>query len=181
MSSHRSTYRHGNVREAATQAGYCIVSEGDLRDLTMRSVADRIGVAHRSLYLAFGDRDGLLDAIAEKAFDALFEAVRPANSGADFAVRYCRFALKNGGLYDMMMSRRHAEMKHAPALQAAVHRVIRKAFEFFASATATPGVNRRAVMRITMLLHGALTLYRMGVLDIPNDRAFMEEVRGLMA
>ncbi len=178
--SKRATYRHGNVREAATEAGFRILDETGLEALTMRNVADSIGVAHRSLYLAFNDREGLLDAIAVQAFDAMHAAVKSARSGPDFAARYCRFALGRSGLYDVMMSRRHGQMKHNPELQASVHRVITKAFEFFATPGASSPVNRRAVMRITMLLHGAITLYRMGVLDIESDRIFLDEVRRMV-
>jgi AcrR family transcriptional regulator len=131
------------------------------------------------LYNAFEDREALLDAVAVKAFDSLAKALQPAASRQEFVRAFVRFALRKPHLYALIMSRKHATMKDTPALQAAAHRVITKAFEFFAEPGARSAVNRRAIMKQLMLINGALTLYRLGVLDLPSEARFLEEVIAL--
>jgi AcrR family transcriptional regulator len=67
----RATYRHGNLKAAALKAAYGLVAKAGHEDLSLREVADAVGVAHRSLYNHFRDREALLDAVATDAYTKL--------------------------------------------------------------------------------------------------------------
>ena len=100
--------------------------------LSLREVADAVGVAHRSLYNHFRDREALLDAVATEAYRRLAAILVKANAPEGYTAKYVRFALANRALYALMTSRPHATMKQNPPLQTAVHGVITQAIGSFA-------------------------------------------------
>src|SRR5882724_9252693 len=66
-----------SAREAFVQDGY--------ESLSMRSLAERIGCSHGSIYLHFKDKETLFDCLVEESFAQLAEALtglKPA--GKDF-------------------------------------------------------------------------------------------------
>ena len=172
----RTTYRHGNVRAAAIAAAYAMLARDRETALSLRRVAAAIGVAHRSLYNHFADRDALLNAVAREGFLRLATALRPKCTKAAFIATFVRFALAHPGLYDAMMSRRHATLYRTPDLQRAVHAVITEALRLFGNPHRTSLENRRAVMKSYILLHGGLTLHRAGILDVAGTKGLVTEL-----
>ncbi len=67
----RATYRHGNLKAASLKAAYGLVAKAGHESFSLREVADAVGVAHRSLYNHFRDREALLDAVATEAYTKL--------------------------------------------------------------------------------------------------------------
>src|SRR5258707_13214288 len=120
----RATYRHGNLPAAALKAAYGLVARAGHERLSLREVADAVGVGHRSLYNHFRDREALLDAVATDAYSRLAAHLVKAQTPDDYTATYVRFALANRAIYALMTSRPHATMKHNPPLQRAVHKVI---------------------------------------------------------
>lgn len=179
MPQTRETYRHGNVRLDAVNAAYAAVQRHGAEGLSLRRIADTIGVAHRTLYHHFADREALLDAIAERGFERLAAELVPATDADEFVERYLGFALDAPGLYALMMSRPHATMKHKPALQTAAHLSIAEAMRHFTAPGDDPQQRRRAVMRVLILLHGSLSLYGSGILDQPSHDHFVVETQAL--
>lgn len=172
-------YHHGDLEAAARKAALALVeAEGGIA-LSMRKVAAAAGVAHRALYNHFDGREGLLDAVAIDGYDALAGSVADAATREEFIAAYLRFGLARPHLYALMMSRPHATMPAKPPLQAAVHRVIARAFAFFADPDAPSAANRRRVMRVYVLLHGALSLRQAGILDVPDDAAFIADMQAM--
>src|SRR5216684_1759669 len=155
----RATYRHGNLKAAALKAATRLVAKAGHEQLSLREVADAVGVAHRSLYNHFEHREALLDAVAT----------------------YVRFALANRALYALMTSRPHATMKHNPPLQRAVHIGITEAMRIFCREVETPAARRRAVMKIYLTLYGGISLYAAGVLDQPSEKALIAELAAMNA
>ncbi|MBE7635237.1 TetR family transcriptional regulator [Sneathiella sp. P13V-1] len=176
----RTTYRHGNIREEAVKFSLEITDTEGHEALSMRKVAGHLGVAHRALYNHFKDREALLDAVATEGFNQLADEVDNSATQNDFIATYLDFALKRSSLYNLMMSRPHATMSDTPPLQSAVHRVITKAMSFFGSPNNSSEENRRAVMKATILLHGGITLRTNGILDVPDDKGFIEEISRMM-
>ena len=140
----RATYRHGNLRAEALKAATRLVAEHGHERLSLREVAEAVGVAHRSLYNHFVHREALLDAVATEAYLRLAGSVAKAKTPEDYTARYVRFALANRALYALMTSRPHATMKHNPPLQTAVHKVITEAMRIFARDIASSAERRRA-------------------------------------
>src|SRR6266478_974861 len=177
----RATYRHGNLKAAALKAATRLVARAGHEQLSLRAVADAVGVAHRSLYNHFGDREALLDAVATDAYARLAAILVKANTPEDYTAKYVRFALANRALYALMTSRPHATMKHNPPLQKAVHMVITEAMRIFCADIESPVARRRAVMKVYITLYGGISLYATGVLDQPSEKALITELSAMNA
>jgi AcrR family transcriptional regulator len=177
----RTTYRHGNLRAAAVTAAFRLVAKAGHEQLSLREVADAVGVAHRSLYNHFEDRQALLDAVATEAYTRLAALLVNAETPADYTAIYVRFALANRAIYALMTSRPHATMKHNPPLQSAVHKVITEAMRIFCKDIETPAERRRAVMKVYITLYGGISLYAAGVLDQPSEKALIAELSAMNA
>ena len=177
----RATYRHGNLKSAALKAATRLVAASGHEQFSLREVADAVGVAHRSLYNHFPDREALLDAVATEAYNRLAAILVKVDAPHDYTAKYVRFALANRALYALMTSRPHATMKHNPPLQTAVHKVIAQAMRIFCRDIESPAERRRAVMKIYITLYGGISLYAAGVLDQPNEKALIAELSAMNA
>jgi AcrR family transcriptional regulator len=177
----RDTYRHGNLRSEALAAATRLVTEAGHEALSLREVADAVGVTHRSLYNHFADREALLDAVATDAYIRLAATLTKAQSPADYTASYVHFALANRALYVLMTSRPHATMKNNPPLQSAVHKVIAEAMRIFCGDIAAPAERRRAVMKVYIMLYGGISLYAAGILDQPGEKALIAELSAMIA
>lgn len=177
----RTSYRHGNLRSAALKAAARLVASSGHERLSLREVAEAVGVAHRSLYNHFEHREALLDAVATEAYTRLATKLAKAMTPADYTAIYVRFALKNPAIYALMTSRPHATMKHNPPLQRAVHQVITQAMRIFCADIESPIERRRAVMKVYITLYGGISLYATGVLDQPSETALIAELSAMNA
>jgi AcrR family transcriptional regulator len=177
----RATYRHGNLKSAALKAAARLVAAAGHEQLSLREVAEAVGVAHRSLYNHFADREALLDAVATEAYTRLAAILVKAETPQDYTAKYVRFALANRALYALMTSRPHATMKHNPPLQAAVHKVITQAMRIFCQHIESSAERRRAVMKVYITLYGGISLYTAGVLDQPSEKALIAELSAMNA
>ncbi|MFM6850853.1 MAG: TetR/AcrR family transcriptional regulator, partial [Terrabacter sp.] len=113
-----SPYHHGNLRDALVEAAVDVVREGGPEALSLRELARRVGVSHAAAYRHFADRDALVDAVAERALDALTAAMerRLADVDDDDPVRrarrrlhatgagYVEFALAETGLFRLLFT-----------------------------------------------------------------------------
>jgi AcrR family transcriptional regulator len=176
----RKSYRHGNVHAEAVAAALTLVVEGGHEALSLRRVADAVGIAHRSLYNHFESREALLDAVAEEGFTRLAAKLETAHTTDGYVEKYVRFALANARLFDLMKSRPHATMKQKPSLQRAVHLGITPALRLFGEASRTPEENRRAVMKVLILLSGGIALHQAGILDVEGDRGLIRELQAMV-
>jgi AcrR family transcriptional regulator len=176
----RTTYRHGNLKAEAVSVTYRLVAEAGHESLSLRQVADAAGVAHRSLYNHFADREALLDAVATDAYARLATILAKTQGPEDYTAKYVHFALANRQIYALMTSRPHATMKHNPPLQQAVHKVITEAMRIFCGDVVGPANRRRRVMKIYTLLYGGISLYAAGILDIANEKALVAELSAMI-
>lgn len=177
----RDTYRHGNLKAEALKTAFGLVAKAGHEALSLREVADAVGVAHRSLYNHFENREALLDAVATEAYTRLGARLAKAETPEDYTAAYVRFALQNRAIYALMTSRPHTTMKHNPPLQRAVHKGITEAMRIFCRDIETPAARRRAVMKIYLTLYGGISLYAAGVLDQPSEKALIAELSAMNA
>jgi AcrR family transcriptional regulator len=177
----RKTYRHGNVKAEAITAAWRLIAKAGHEALSVRQVADALGVAHRSLYNHFKHREALLDAVATEAYLRLGELLKAAQTREAYTATYVRFALANLQIYRLMTSRPHATMKFNPPLQAAVHTVITEGFRLFIRPEQTSAQRRRAMMKVFIIHFGGITQYVNGILDLPNEDALVAELSAMTA
>ncbi|MFI5510686.1 TetR/AcrR family transcriptional regulator [Mycobacterium sp. NPDC051804] len=84
-----------------------LLDTGHAKDVSIRSVAQRVGVTPPSIYLHFTDKDALLDAVCARYFEKLDEEMQAAAAGEAAPIdalraqglAYVRFAVKTPELY----------------------------------------------------------------------------------
>lgn len=104
--------RGGELRGQILTAAMSLLQEtGDEAAVSVRGVAERVGVSVPSLYLHFADKQTLIDAVCEQVFEALYQRMRAAAAGAQdpFAAlraqgnAYVHFAVQNPEHYRIVM------------------------------------------------------------------------------
>jgi AcrR family transcriptional regulator len=129
MAQARQRYHHGQVPDAALAAALALVDEAGAESVTMRAVAARLGVDHRTLYRHFEDRGALLAAAAASGHRALLRQLKAeASDGVnplrnDFAA-YVRFALARPHLHVLMLSCSRSFIEAYPPLDQALKDVL---------------------------------------------------------
>jgi AcrR family transcriptional regulator len=92
------------ILDAATEL---LLDIGHAKAVSIRSVAERVGVTPPSIYLHFQDKDGLLDAVCARYFEKLDEEMQRVSAKESNTVEvlraqglaYVRFAIENPELY----------------------------------------------------------------------------------
>ena len=176
----RDTYRHGNLREAAISAACALVAEGGEGALSLRRVALAVGVAHRSLYNHFADRDALVDAVAEAGFKALAEKLRAAVTRERFVEAYVRFVLDNANLYRVMKSQPVSVINQKPDLRKAIELSARESARLFCDPSADPEVRKRTVIKVLILIYGGISMYMEGILDVSGEAELIAELQRMI-
>ncbi|MFN0045686.1 MAG: TetR/AcrR family transcriptional regulator [Sphingorhabdus sp.] len=178
MPSPRKTYHHGNLAADAVVLALDSIESGGESRLSVRALAESLGVAHRALYNHFGDRDGLLASLAAYGFDMLASAVAGQSSPFGFIRAYAEFAIARPELYALMMRQNYAAFASHGELREAADRMIAASSTLLASDVAEGDSegSRRAVMAIWMLVHGGVTLHTSGVLRARSDAEFIDEL-----
>jgi AcrR family transcriptional regulator len=84
-----------------------LLETGHAKEVSIRSVSQRVGVTPPSIYLHFTDKDALLDAVCARYFEKLDEEMQAAAAGQPSPIdalraqglAYVRFAVKTPELY----------------------------------------------------------------------------------
>lgn len=107
-------YHHGNLRAALITAATQQLSEQGLEQLTLRKLADKIGVSRTSAYHHFANKNALVCAVAAEGFEQL-SMMMPAQKTANteqcaselrrFVEDYIAFASAQPDLYELMFGR----------------------------------------------------------------------------
>ena len=99
-------YHHGNLRPALISAAIGEIGESGPAAMSLRAVARRAGVTHAAATYHFGDRAGLLTAVAAEGYRLLAEALRGAQetrgSFLEVGVAYVRFAVTHRAHFEVM-------------------------------------------------------------------------------
>jgi AcrR family transcriptional regulator len=99
-------YHHGNLRPALVSAAIGEIEESGPAAMSLRAVARRAGVTHAAATYHFGDRAGLLTAVAAEGYrlltDALREALQTRGSFLEVGVAYVRFAVTHRAHFEVM-------------------------------------------------------------------------------
>ena len=124
------TKRVGNKRgfggelraEIIAAAERLLAEQASSEALTLRAIAREAGIAAPSIYAHFPDRDAILDAVVERAFDQLgdacgdaAQATPPGRSAVlEMSLAYVRFARAQPGQYRIMFERSPANIASPP-------------------------------------------------------------------
>jgi len=115
MTESKKPYHHGDLREKLLNAATDLIAIGGIENLSIRKLADKVGVSRTAPYHHFKDKNELLCAIAEQGFlkqDQLVTSISalypdlPANELFEqYVLIYIRFAHENSETYDLMYGR----------------------------------------------------------------------------
>src|SRR6266487_7090583 len=99
-------YHHGDLRAALLRAAVETITEAGPAAMSMREVARRAGVTHAAATYHFGDKAGLLTALAVDGYRLLGHALREAHenrqSFLELGVAYVRFAVTHRAHFEVM-------------------------------------------------------------------------------
>ena len=108
------------LRDEILEAGKRLLMETENMDaVTVRAVAEAVGVSPPAIYLHFADKDELVIAVCESTFEALDDYIEKAAAGIDdvreqLRVRgkaYIQFGLENPEHYRILFMTRPATLK----------------------------------------------------------------------
>jgi AcrR family transcriptional regulator len=121
------SWHHGNLREEMLQRGLALLEIRSAADLSLREVARLAGVSQTAPTHHFGDKEGLLAALATEGFHLLMsDRLSALKDGMTKERRlrvimrvYVEFALKRPELFHLMFGPRIADKRKHPALMEA--------------------------------------------------------------
>jgi AcrR family transcriptional regulator len=145
-----------------------LLETGHVKDVSIRSVAQRVGVTPPSIYLHFADKDALLDAVCARYFEKLDAEMQQVSAGQPSTIEvvraqglaYVRFAMKTPELYriaTMGESRPGSDVDVAINSSAFVH--LRHAVEtLMAEGIYRPGDSTRTALELLAVVHGVAAM-----------------------
>jgi AcrR family transcriptional regulator len=164
-----TTYHHGDLARAAVAAATELVDHAGTATLTLRAVAERVGVSHPALYRHFANRDALLDRVAAGWITALVEATA-ASDLTEFVSTYATAATSSRHLYRCAFDA--AADVAATQTAAALSTLRDRAAGAYAAATGVHGTELRdGVLRLWGTVHGMVDLYFRGLVRARSPRA----------
>jgi len=99
-------YHHGDLRQAVLTAAIAVLGESGPTQLSLRDLARRAGVSHAAPAHHFGDKAGLLTAVAAQGYQLLADTLTAARQrSGDFlevGVAYVRFAVDHRAHFEVM-------------------------------------------------------------------------------
>ncbi len=137
--------------------------------LSLRDVARRAGVSHTAPVHHFGDKAGMLTALATEGFDLLAQALDPGDGETidlvDAGVIYVQFAVDHRAHFEVMF---RPDLHHSdePALAVARDRAGDLLTNAVVAATDTPPGQQTELASVAAwsLVHGFATLWLAGAL-----------------
>ena len=161
----RRNYHHGDLRAVLLRAAVDIVGETGPAAMSFREVARRAGVSHTAAGYHFGDKSGLLTAIAVEGYEllasSLAEVWEQTDDFLEVGVAYVRFALAHRAHFDVMFQPGLLNT-FDPALEAARGRARQMLYHPAAGISGGPALE--AGIAAWSLMHGLATLWRNGAL-----------------
>ena len=111
-------YHHGHLREALVAGAQELIEEVGVESLTIRGLAERVGVSHAAPQYHFVDKASLLVAVATEGFRELSRALEDIETGSDpveafvaMGRTYVNFAFASPQRYRLMFASDIPELK----------------------------------------------------------------------
>ncbi|MFV2021974.1 TetR/AcrR family transcriptional regulator [Micromonospora sp. LOL_023] len=157
-------YHHGDLRRALLDAASATIAESGPAALSLRDLARRVGVSHAAPAHHFGDKTGLLTAIAVEGLGLLAEEIEGAGGDILAAGRaYVRFAVTHRAHFEVMFQ---PSLLHfdAPEVVAARQRAGQALRDSLADPRVPPDDQDNAQLAAWSIVHGFATLWLAGAL-----------------
>jgi AcrR family transcriptional regulator len=165
-------YHHGDLRRALLDAAVTAIDERGPGAVSLRELARAVGVSHAAPVHHFGDKAGLLTAVAAEGFqllgDALAEVRARGGDIVEMGVAYVQFAIGHRAHFEVMF-RPDLHRTDDPILDRAGERAFAQLTEGVAGGDPASTPDNSAVVAAWSLVHGFATLWNTGAL--PSELA----------
>jgi AcrR family transcriptional regulator len=155
-------YHHGDLPRALLEAAVEAIAEVGPAAVSLRDLARRAGVSHAAPAHHFGDKAGLLTAVAVDGFRrlaaALGETYQATGSFLEVGVAYMRFAVNHRAHFEVMF-RPELYRTDDPELVQAREQARELLYPPAAEAANSPNGDLRAGVAAWSLVHGLATLW----------------------
>lgn len=181
-------------------AAYALLDREGPAALSMRRVAEKVGVTPMAIYRHYPNREALLEAVAERIIEVVAADWSRRSQESDVLVRlmallepHLDFALRHPHLFDLAFSARRAGARRYPedfhaGLSPTFNVVVEAIAEGMRQGKLRKDDPHAVMMSLTGLQHGLITLFRSGRFsyDEPAFRRFYLQamqrmIRGLEA
>ena len=159
-------YHHGDLRRALLDAAVEVIAAEGPAAVSLRELARRAGVSHAAPAHHFGDKAGLLTAVAADGFGLLAEELRAAYEATgeflEVGVAYARFAVTHPAHFAVMF-RPDLHRRDDAALRAAREAARGVLYRRAGDQTGTEGLDAAtAAVAAWSLVHGLVALWQSG-------------------
>ncbi len=175
-------YHHGDLRQALLDAAALQLAEQGIEQLTLRKLADKVGVSRTGAYHHFASKNDLVCAVAAQGFGQLQQMIEQAATksgtgvGAEmqhFVFEYVDFATTQPELYELMFGRKIWKVEGATAELKAVAYACFARYNKWTERTilsVQPGVPKLRCLRIAQANWAAIH----GLCRLSIDGIYME-------
>ena len=110
MSTSNRPYHHGRLRESLLDAGFELLRDTPVSELSLRAVAKQAEVSHAAPYHHFANRTALLEALGTECMERFVGRQRTAAENADsgrrslrdLGIAYVRFAAEEPHAFELI-------------------------------------------------------------------------------
>lgn len=110
----KTSYHHGDLRQSLMDSALVLIKDEGIDKLSLRKLAQAVGVSQTAIYHHFSDKQDLLYALGKAGIEQLTSQIQPVLLNQDQAIqqrleravtRYVQFAIQNPELYELMLGR----------------------------------------------------------------------------
>lgn len=110
----RSSYHHGDLQRTLLIAAKQLIAEHGIENLSLRKLAQQVGVSRTAAYHHFNDKNDLLCAVAAEGFHQRYDFMLSSFNNTnltdkqkfeEFICEYIRYAAQNPEVYELMFGR----------------------------------------------------------------------------
>jgi AcrR family transcriptional regulator len=178
-------YHHGNLREEFIRSGLEYIDRYGIEELSMRKLAESIGVSSAAPYAHFKNKDSFLDAIQEHITECLTQSLTQAADNCkdnkeillDLGRSYVIFFYNNPLYFQFLFSRRSIDVNTFPPF-VYYSQIASAALKQMHTKRLTSETIRRKTIAMWATVHG---LAQFTLMDgILNTDRLEDELNGLM-
>jgi AcrR family transcriptional regulator len=171
-------YHHGDLKNALILAGIEIVSQEGIKALSLRKVAQRVGVSHSAPYAHFTDKQALIAAISTEGYKKLHASVsavaqqyqnNPQRQLVEGAWAYVEFATAEPDHFKITFSGVIEKEQAYPAFVEISHQSFALLVEIVQNCQRAgilkPGPTELLAVTVWGLMHGVISLILEGQLS----------------
>jgi AcrR family transcriptional regulator len=185
----KSSYHHGDLKRALTEAALALVAEKGPKGFTLSEAARRAGVSLAAPYRHFADKADLLASVAEQGFLELHQALGDATDGVPdprdrltaLGRGYVRWAVAHPDYYQVMFGAEAKDKADYPGLLIAGAQAFGDLHEAVTRCVASGLMKEQEPLKIAgpmwAMVHGIAALaiggdlHHVGVEEQPEDLA----------